>query len=733
MDRVLAGLPMVFVYLDDIIVASISMEQHQLHVEEVFRRLRSAGLVINKEKCEFAVPEVQFLGHHVTAGGILPLPEKVVAIQEHPKPGTVKQLQAFLGVVNFYRRFVPAAAKLLRPLTDSLKGSPKPTAAVEWTAELEKAFASAKSALCQAALLAHPRQGWELALMVDASADHVGAALQQRETASSPWQPLAFFSKKLEPAQVRYSAFDRELFACCAGIRHFRYMLEGRLFTIYTDHKPLTFALSKVADAWTAMQCRQLSYVAEFTTDIRHVPGADNVVADTLSRPPSSASSGPDSSSPTTSAGPDSSLPRASAGPDSSASPVSAVAASSELLDYAAIARHQLLCPTVQKAQSSSSLRLVHVHVQGQQLLCDVSNGGRRPLIPEVDRKAVFAAFHGLAHPGIRATRRLMSARVIWRGMSSDIAAWCRDCQQCARGKASPQPAAPVQPIPVPERRFTHVHVDLVGPLPTSAEGFTYLFTMVDRSTRWLEAVPIKSMSAQVCVDTFIATWVARYGVPATITSDQGRQFTSALWTGLHKLLGVQLITTTAYHPQSNGMVERCHGQLKAALRARLAGTQWPEHLPWVLLGLRTAPKEDSAISSAELMFGTALSLPAEFLSSAEPPAEEFLEKLREADMPATRPPTYAEMAARPPQALFEASHVYVRRGGTIPPLSPLYVGPYKVLARQAKHFRLELGGRQETVSVDRLKPHLGLTPVQPAAPPSRGRPSTRVPVSDTS
>ncbi len=144
------------------------------------------------------------------------------------------------------------------------------------------------------------------------------------------------------------------------------------------------------------------------------------------------------------------------------------------------------------------------------------------------------------------------------------------------------------------------MHVDIVGTLPTSAVVFFYLFTMVDRSTRWLEAVPIKSSKAQQYVDTFIAMWVAGYWVPATITSDQGRQFTSALWTGLHMLLGVQLINTTAYLPQSNGMVERCHGQLKAALRARLASTEWPEHLPWVLHGLRTAPKEDSAISSAE-------------------------------------------------------------------------------------------------------------------------------------
>ncbi len=122
--------------------------------------------------------------------------------------------------------------------------------------------------------------------MVDASANHVGAALQQWRSAAADWQPLAFFSKKLEPAQMRYSAFDRELFACVAcvaGICHFRYMLEGRPFTIYTDHKPLIFALGKVSEPWTAMQSRQLSYVAEFTTDIRNIRGSENIVADTLS------------------------------------------------------------------------------------------------------------------------------------------------------------------------------------------------------------------------------------------------------------------------------------------------------------------------------------------------------------------------------------------------------------------------------------------------------------------
>ncbi len=380
----------------------------------------------------------------------------------------MKQLLAFLGVFNFYRWFVPVAMKILRPLTDSVRGSPKAKAAVEWTPPMEAAFDAARTALGAAALLAHPQQDQELAVMVDASADHVGAALQQWRSAAADWQPVAFFSKKLEPAQKRYSAFDRELFACVAGIRHFHYILKGCPFTIYTDHKPLTFALGKVSEPWTAMQSRQLSYVAEFTTDIRHIPDSENIVADTLSRPPLAP------------------LPAAAIGGPA----VGAMAVSPVSLDYARLAANQRTCQETLKAANSTSLQLRYVEMQGEKVVCDFSMGQPRPIIPVADRRDVFRAIHELAHAGIRARRQLMTARAVWRGMSSDVSAWCRDCQLCARGKASPQHTAPVQPIPVPERRFTPVQVDLVGPLLTSAEGFKYLFTMMDRSSRWLEPPP---------------------------------------------------------------------------------------------------------------------------------------------------------------------------------------------------------------------------------------------------
>ncbi len=138
-----------------------------------------------------------------------------------------------------------------------------------------------------------------------------------------------------------------------------------------------------------------------------------------------------------------------------------------------------------------------------------------------------------------------------------------------------------MEPIPVSARRFSHIHVDLVGaPLPTSAAGHSYIFTAVDRSTRWLEAIPLQDMSAGSCSDALISGWVSRLGVPTIITSDMGTQFTSAIWDALCSKLGGKHTTTAAYNTERNGLVERAHRQLKEALKSRIAGAAWPDHLP---------------------------------------------------------------------------------------------------------------------------------------------------------
>jgi len=190
------------------------------------------------------------------------------------------------------------------------------------------------------------------------------------------------------------------------------------------------------------------------------------------------------------------------------------------------------------------------------------------------------------------------------------------------------------------------------------------------------------------------------------------------------KKLGIQHRLTTAYHPQANSMIERFHRQLKDALRSRAASTDWAQHLPWVMLGLRAAPKEDSGKSAAELMFGTRLALPGQLLGGGDSAWGTISTWLQtgSSSLP-TRPVVDPGGGGADFARLHEADFVYVRRGGVAPPLAPAYSGPYRVLRRHAKFFILEVGGREDSVSVDRLKPHLGRAPLQPAPPPRRGRP----------
>ena len=169
------------------------------------------------------------------------------------------------------------------------------------------------------------------------------------------------------------------------------------------------------------------------------------------------------------------------------------------------------------------------------------------------------------------------------------------------------------------------MHIDLVGPLPPSG-GHTHILTIMDRSTRWPEAVPVSDTSARAVAEAFLQTWVACFGVPSTLTSDRGPQFTSALWAELCRLLGIDHVQTTAFHPQSNGLLERFHRRLKDALRARATCPSWAAQLPLIMLFLRATPREDVQRSPAEAVYGSQVVLPGQLLlAGADPPEGFFL------------------------------------------------------------------------------------------------------------
>ena len=193
--------------------------------------------------------------------------------------------------------------------------------------------------------------------------------------------------------------------------------------------------------------------------------------------------------------------------------------------------------------------------------------------------------------------------------MRRDVLGWSRSCQSCQASKVAVHTKPEVIPIPVPNARFSHIHVDLVGPFSPD-RGFLHLLTIVDRTTRWPEAIPIATThtTTETVLRAFVDGWIACFGVPATVTTDRGAQFTSEAWRASLGRLGIAVSATTSYHPQANGLVERFHRMLKNALRCAVrTSASWTRSLPWVLLGLRNAPKIDTSTSTAEVVFGVPL------------------------------------------------------------------------------------------------------------------------------
>ena len=684
MDHILRGLSrknddgsktpiQVFCFIDDILIASEDRETHVKDLDAVMTRLEENNMKISAHKCHFFQKEVEFLGYRLTADGVLPTKDKCQAIEEYEPPKTLKGIKSFVGLVHFYHKHVKDLARIMKPMHELLRGYKKTHGGkkVDWSCPvLKKSFEETKKALINTTHLAYPSRTAEIALFCDASDKGIGAVLQQRESGEEDWQPIGFFSAVPTRREACNTTFFLELLAIFRALKYFQYMIIGNDFKIYSDNMAVCNALKNPKQRDNPREVRMLSYINSWNQEILHVSGKNNPIADTLSRPAAVCNQ---------------IIP--------------------DILTREELIREQEKCQEIKNYRNNQEMGLQLKKRNG--IWCNIYQNIMRPFVPKPLRYKIFVGLHNLGHTGIKRTQALIKERYVWPMMNSMIKQWTKECGHCQANKITRHNRPEVAPIQVKNPgKFKHLSMDIVGPLYPS-EGHRYILTMVDRFSGWIEAIPLNSISVEKVLDALINNWICRYGLPITITTDRGGQFLSSAFKDVMQTFGITHNMTCAYTPSSNGKIERTHRCIKAALRGG-EPSEWKQRLGFALLSMRASYSEAIKTCPAQIVFGSPICLPGELvndeISQGQEPwkygnrLQKAMAKVNFRHQQFPKKPGYEDPNLR------KCEYVYVRDYHRPHGLAPVYNGPYRVVKRYDKYFRLDLGNKLDSVAIHRLK-----------------------------
>jgi hypothetical protein len=660
----------VIVFLDDILIYSETLEEHKQHVQTVLELLRKHKLYAKKSKCEFFRSRVSFLGHVVSDEGVSMEQDKVKAVREWPVPKSVHDIRSFLGLAGYYRRFVKGFSTIAAPLSELVKHDKK----WEWSAVQQKAFDALKDALTNGPTLILPDERLPYVVSTDASGFAIGATLCQDQ--GKGLQPIAYLSKKMIPAELNYPVHEQELLAVVCALKEWRHYLHGQPFTVLTDHNSLQHFQTQ--PHLSRRQIRWSEFFAEFKFTIQYQKGKDNVAADALSRRQDHVLV------------PASVPAQLSNVAVSSSQPNALLTAIRQTYPSDAVCSDILLNPDRHRAYTVRD----GIIYKGEQVYVPNDQSIKTQLLAEAHDVPVSG------HVGVAKTVDLLSRSYYWPGLHRDVKQYVTSCLPCQSNKPSnQQPMGLLQPLPVPERRWEQVSMDLITQLPRTRAGHDAIVVFVDKLSKMVHYAPTTTnVTAPQLALVFFQTVVRHHGVPSSIVSDRDVRFISVFWRALWQQLGTKLAMSTAYHPQTDGQTERANRTLEDMLRAYVTYRQddWDQHLVAAEIAYNNSVQASTGFSPFFLNTGQHPHLP---LSAAvqpsnvsnNPPAAELLDgmyedlELAETNLRAAqqRQAHYANQHRR--EVVFSVgdqvllSTANLRNEARAPKLAPKFIGPFPI------------------------------------------------------
>ncbi|CAH8547811.1 unnamed protein product [Dicrocoelium dendriticum] len=598
------------VYLDDVIVHGRTLDEHLTNLETVLQCLSSAGLKLKPSKCDLLKREVKYLGHVISDCGIRSDPSKVQDIISWPIPESVEEVRSFLGLASYYRRFVKNYADMAAPLHRlTEKGRP-----FHWSPQCQESFDELRHALASTPILVFPDvspQAAPFILDTDASDVGIGAVLSQ-VSGDGMERVIAYASRKLTKPERNYCTTRKEMLALVSFVKHFRHFLLGRHFIVRTDHQALRWLREfREPEGQVARWQEQLQ---AFDFECQHRPGKQHRNADALSRRPSRAHGDCPSCS-------TSNVAVVSLNHSDSTDWASAHSTDPETkLIYERLRQGSVKPTKAEMAGSSWEAHCLWSLWSKIRLLDGVMyyqfgpNYPSRLIVPQSMVQRILEQLHReLGHAGQRKMEQAAGLRFWWPQQRRDIANFCNACHECIRFK-QPQTMnrAPLQPMVIGYPNET-VGVDVLGPLPETPRGNRYILVLVDYFTKWCEAIPTPYIDARSTAQLVFDHWISRWGAPEQLHSDRGSNFESLVVSELCRILDIRKTRTTAYHPQSNGQVERTNRSLKALLKAfteEHRSRDWDIALPRCLLSYRSSVHSSTDNTPHFMVTGREMRLP---------------------------------------------------------------------------------------------------------------------------